>query len=75
MMGPKDIRTPADVARWLKHHVEWSGESSRDMMLRAVDVLTVASEVTQQAKAFVAGLNDKTPVSVLPLVCAVEKLK
>ena len=39
-MNPKDIQTPADVARWLKHYVEWSSEASRDMMLRAVAVLS-----------------------------------
>lgn len=39
-MNPKDLKTPADVVTWLKHHVEWNDESSRDMMLRAVEVLT-----------------------------------
>ena len=38
-MKPKDIRTAADVATWLRHHVEWSDEASRDMALAAVRVL------------------------------------
>ena len=41
-MNPKDIQTPADVARWLKNHVWWNDEASTDMMLRAVEVLELA---------------------------------
>lgn len=39
-MNPKDIQTPADVATWLRNHVEWNDEFSQDMMLRAVAVLS-----------------------------------
>ena len=38
-MRPKDIKTLADVSRWLRRHVEWNDEFSRDMMLRAVAVI------------------------------------
>jgi hypothetical protein len=38
-MSPKDIQSPADVARWLQHYVEWNDIASSDMRDKAVDVL------------------------------------
>jgi len=53
-MNPSDIKTPADVAKWLKNHVEWSDEASRDMMLAAVSVLTTCGkEVIKDDRAAV----------------------
>lgn len=45
-MNPKDINTVADVARWLKHYVEWNDYASADMMLRAVEVLDAQGGAT-----------------------------
>ena len=38
-MKPQDIKTPADVARWLQHHCEWSSKASEDMAIAAIAVL------------------------------------
>ena len=38
-MNLKDLKTLADVSRWLAHHVEWSSEASSDMATRAVTII------------------------------------
>jgi hypothetical protein len=45
-MNLKDLKTLADVSRWLAHHVEWSSEASSDMATRAVTIIddAVANE-------------------------------
>ena len=48
-MQPKDIQTTHDVVRWLRHYVEWR-ETSRDMMIRAVDVLTKEGYPSQRVR-------------------------
>jgi hypothetical protein len=36
------MKKPLDVVDWLKYHVEWNDEASRDMGQKAIAVLTVA---------------------------------
>jgi hypothetical protein len=44
-MRPQDIKTVADVARWLKNDVEWSDCASEDCAIHAVEALEKESNV------------------------------
>ena len=61
------IRGAALTDRSYRH----SADETMTNLHREVEKLRVVVDV---AKAFVLGLNDKTPTSVVPLVCAVESL-
>jgi predicted metal-dependent phosphoesterase TrpH len=45
-MNPKDIKTLADVRRWLAHHVEWTDIASEDMAAQAA--LVIDAHVVRQ---------------------------
>jgi hypothetical protein len=76
-VNPKDIKTVADVARWLKHYVEWNDISSEEMMLAAIPVLDAATtalshvdlleqRVRATAEAGCVKQNARHPMRCLP---------
>jgi transcriptional regulator of aromatic amino acid metabolism len=57
-MNPKDIKTLADVRRWLAHHVEWTDIASEDMAAQALTIIDahLEAENVEWRKAYLAGM-------------------